>query len=196
MPTVSIKVEGSSSQVSLRIIDGKQRRPFVTPSPIARDDFTLRFRASTAGGEAARARLPACAHMVGDRTISRPTDGGNQGNPTHGACTGRRVGGVSQTTAPESTPPVLLLPFLLLLFPASGGGGRGRRVGARGVWFLVGALSPWKGAHRSHARRYSRSLSLSLFTSHAPPPTPLLSFPPTPMCLFVYSRVLGNTRYE
>lgn len=130
------------------------------------------------------------------RRFSRPADGGgNQGNPTHGACTGRAIGkgrrgrGVLQPTAPGSgTPPALRTLSCVRQRAAAGSSSvhsldRGRECTdhTRG-----GVPSP---PLSSPSRPL---LTLPVFFSLA------LPLPPRPtdsMCLFVYSRVLGNTRY-
>jgi len=143
----------------------------LSPSLIARDDFTLRFRASTAGGEApsVRARARACVHMVGRRGRFRAQRmGETRETPrTAHAPAAESVGFLNRRRQnhPSRRPllPSLLFSFLRPAASDDGGGGGG--------WFLVGALSPWKGVHRSHARRYSLSLPLSL----SPPPLPLFT---------------------
>lgn len=121
------------------------------------------------------------------RRFSRPADGGgNQGNPTHGACTGRAIGkrGGFHNRRRQDQAPRPAFPF--------------PRPATRGGWLLVGALSRFGRECTDHTRGGTLSLSLSLCHSPSSPPSPELSFSPYPsnsMCLFVYSRVLGNTRY-
>jgi len=124
------------------------------------------------------------------RRFSRPADGGgNQGNPTHGACTGRAIGeeeGVPQPTAPGSSRPPSPIPRSL------------SRVRQRTA----------AGSSSVHFSRVGRECTdhtrdgASLPAPLPPPSQPLLSlylpfplYPSNSMCLFVYSRVLGNTRY-
>lgn len=106
------------------------------------DDFTLRFRTGERrrGSRVCDARpyVPVVGHR---RRFSRPTDGGgNQGNPTHGACTGRAIGvegeGVPSTDGARIKPPPV--PPRTLSYVQH----NARRLAPRRY-----TLSLWKGVH-------------------------------------------------
>jgi hypothetical protein len=146
----------------------------LSPSLIAHDDFYVaRFRArfsAVVGGETFCAREHP---RGGERDGFAPRGWGEtRETPRTAHAPIGPVGGVPQPTAPGS--PLSSLTLFSFLRQ-------------RGGWFLVGALPSKARVHRSHARLCASSRSL--FFS-------FLLDPADSMCLFVYSRVLGNTRYE
>lgn len=140
----------------LRIIDGKQRRLFVTVAVSPADDFTLRFRTAERRRGNVCAPPPPPPEWGARRRFSRPAEETRETPRTAHAPVAQLVrvrgGGSSTDGARIKAPPAPPYPFL--------------RPAARGGWLLVGALSRRGRECTDHTRG---GVPLS------PPSLPLLS---------------------